>query len=68
MRSHRKLKSESETPSALRASVTFPATLYHALESLAREKRVSLAWVVRDAAERYVSKQRKPEAKRGLLR
>jgi metal-responsive CopG/Arc/MetJ family transcriptional regulator len=68
MQSHRKPKSASETPAALRASVTFPASLYHDLESLAREKRVSLAWVVRDAAERYVSEQRKPEAKTGLLR
>jgi hypothetical protein len=67
MRSHRKPNSESETPSALRTSVTFPA-LYHALESPARQKRVSTDWVVREAAERYVSDQRKPEAQRGQLR
>lgn len=38
-----------------RASISFPQELYHALEELAKQKKVSLAWVIRDAAERYVS-------------
>lgn len=38
-----------------RTSVTFPPDLYKALEELARKKKVSLAWIVREAAERYVS-------------
>ena len=38
-----------------RASVTFPNELYSELESLAREKKVSVAWVVREAAEQYVA-------------
>jgi predicted transcriptional regulator len=38
-----------------RASITFPADLYRALEELARRKKVSLAWVVRDAVEKYVA-------------
>lgn len=38
-----------------RASITFPAELYRALEELARRKKVSLAWVIRDAAEKYVA-------------
>jgi hypothetical protein len=46
------------TPAATRASVTFPPDLYQALEKIARLKKVSVAWVVRDAAELYVSKQR----------
>lgn len=37
-----------------RASVTFPADLYSELERIAEEKRVSVAWVVRDAVETYV--------------
>lgn len=37
-----------------RASVTFPADLYAELERIAEEKRVSVAWVVRDAVEKYV--------------
>ncbi len=40
-----------------RASVTFPRRLYRALEVLAKEKKVSLAWVVREAAETYVKGQ-----------
>ncbi len=40
-----------------RASITFPPKLYRILENLAREKKVSLAWIVRDAAEKYVIDQ-----------
>ena len=42
---------------ALRASVSFPPDLYHLLEQIASQKKVSLAWVVRDAAEKYVAEQ-----------
>lgn len=41
----------------VRASISFPADLYGTLEELAKQKKVSLAWVVRDAAERYVADQ-----------
>jgi hypothetical protein len=40
-----------------RASITFPPKLYRSLETLAKEKKVSLAWVVREAAETYVAGQ-----------
>jgi predicted DNA-binding protein len=40
-----------------RASITFPPKLYRNLENLAKEKKVSIAWVVRDAAEKYVMDQ-----------
>jgi len=40
-----------------RASVTFPAGLYAELERIAEEKKVSVAWVVRDAVEKYVAEQ-----------
>jgi predicted transcriptional regulator len=40
-----------------RASITFPPRLYRTLESLAKEKKVSIAWVVREAAEKYVTDQ-----------
>jgi len=43
--------------SALRASVSFPPELYHILEQIAAQKKVSLAWVVREAAEKYVTEQ-----------
>lgn len=38
-----------------RLSVTIPFETYDLLERIARKKKVSLAWVVRDATERYVS-------------
>jgi predicted DNA-binding protein len=40
-----------------RASVTFPPELYRTLEDLAKKKKVSIAWVVREAAEKYVADQ-----------
>jgi metal-responsive CopG/Arc/MetJ family transcriptional regulator len=42
---------------AIRASVSFPPELYRLLEQIALQKKVSIAWVVRDAAEKYVSDQ-----------
>lgn len=41
-----------------RASVSFPAEDYAELESIAKNRRVSLAWVVRDAVSRYLAQQR----------
>jgi metal-responsive CopG/Arc/MetJ family transcriptional regulator len=43
--------------SAMRASISFPPDLYRSLEELAKQKKVSLAWIVRDAAERYLADQ-----------
>jgi len=39
----------------IRASISFPPNLYKTLEEIAKEKKVSLAWVVRDAAEKYIT-------------
>ena len=41
----------------LRASVTFPRELYATVERIAKEKKVSVAWIVREAAEMYVAGQ-----------
>jgi hypothetical protein len=49
----REIKSEPST----RTSVTFPAEVYASLEIIAKQKKVSMAWVIRDAAEKYVSEQ-----------
>lgn len=40
-----------------RVSVSFPTELYRTLEQLAKKKKVSTAWVVREAAEKYVADQ-----------
>ena len=42
---------------ATRASVSFPPDVYRELEKLAAAKKVSVAWVVREAAEKYVADQ-----------
>lgn len=39
----------------VRASVSFPADHYAELERIAQSKRVSLAWVVRDAVQSYLA-------------
>ncbi len=41
----------------VRQSVSFPVELHETLEKLAQDKKVSVAWVVRDAVERYVDEQ-----------
>jgi len=45
---------KTQSTSFVRASISFPAEIYQSLGSLAKQKKVSLAWVVREAAERYV--------------
>jgi metal-responsive CopG/Arc/MetJ family transcriptional regulator len=47
----------AEQVPAVRASISFPQDLYNTLEEIARKKKVSLAWVVRDAAEQYVAEK-----------
>jgi metal-responsive CopG/Arc/MetJ family transcriptional regulator len=44
-----------QTASTVRASISFPPDIYESLEEVAKQKKVSLAWVVRDAAERYLA-------------
>jgi metal-responsive CopG/Arc/MetJ family transcriptional regulator len=41
----------------IRASISFPTPVYRNLERIAKQKKVSLAWVVREAAESYVAEQ-----------
>jgi len=46
---------KARTTVAVGASITFPSDLYKTLEQTAQQKKVSLAWVVRDAAEKYAA-------------
>jgi metal-responsive CopG/Arc/MetJ family transcriptional regulator len=50
-------KMKAPSTAQVRATISFPPDLYETLEQLAKQKKVSLAWVVRDAAERYVAGQ-----------
>lgn len=47
----------AELTKAPRQSVTFTPEIYAELERLAKEKKVSIAWVVREATERYIAEQ-----------
>lgn len=38
-----------------RASASLSPAVYETLEQIAREKKVSLSWVIRDAAEKYIA-------------
>jgi predicted transcriptional regulator len=42
----------------VRSSISFPQEIYTTLAEIAYEKRVSLAWVVRDAVEFYLKRQK----------
>jgi len=51
------LKPENRHERTVRVSVSFPASTYLELERIAAAKKVSVAWVVRDAADRYLAEQ-----------
>jgi len=50
-------KTSSNSGTAVRASISFPPDVYESLEIIAKEKKVSLAWVVREAAEQYIGEK-----------
>jgi len=44
----------SEPNTTARMSVSLPAELHRTLEQIAKQQKVSVSWVIRDAAEKYV--------------
>lgn len=50
-------KNRKAEPQTVRASVSFPRELYQTLGLIAKQKKVTVAWIVRDAAEKYVGEQ-----------
>ena len=53
-----KLKpNQPKRPRPTRASASLPPDIYNTLQDIARQKKVSVAWVIRDAAERYIAEQ-----------
>jgi predicted transcriptional regulator len=55
VRTGSKQKEKSTEGAAVRATISFPSDIYQMLEDIARQKKVSLAWVVREACEQYVA-------------
>jgi metal-responsive CopG/Arc/MetJ family transcriptional regulator len=53
-RAGKKIKVQN-TAAQVRATISFPPNVYDTLESIAKQKKVSLAWVVREAAETYIA-------------
>jgi len=51
-------KTPMHSSNSVRASISFPPNIYEALETLAKLKKVSLAWVVREASEKYIAEQK----------
>jgi hypothetical protein len=55
--SPKRAKSKAEQAASVRATISFPTDIYATLEKIAKRKKVSLAWVVREATEKYVGDQ-----------
>jgi hypothetical protein len=51
----RKEKPMPTEGATVRATISFPSEIYQTLEDIARQKKVSLAWVVREASEQYIA-------------
>ena len=51
----RKEKPKPTEGVSVRATISFPTDIYQTLEEIARQKKVSLAWVVREASEQYIA-------------
>ncbi|MBK7928980.1 MAG: ribbon-helix-helix protein, CopG family [Bryobacterales bacterium] len=47
-------KRVENSPPAVRTSISFPREAYQTLELIAKEKKVSMAWVVREAVDQYI--------------
>ena len=55
--SRKKIGSKATDTSMLRASVSFPSEVYKTVGDLAKKKKDSIAWVVREAVDKYVADQ-----------
>jgi predicted DNA-binding protein len=53
METEKRIKAQSTAQ--VRATISFPPDVYETLEIIAKQNKVSLAWVVREAVEKYVS-------------
>lgn len=47
----------TRAPRAIRVTASLPPDICASLRGIAKQKKVSVAWVIRDAAEKYVADQ-----------
>jgi predicted DNA-binding protein len=57
MKGRRRLAKRATNAPSVRASISFPTDVYNCLEEISKQKKVSLAWVVREAAEKYLAEK-----------
>jgi predicted DNA-binding protein len=50
-------KMKADSTAQVRATLSFPPDVYESLKVIAKQKKVSLAWVVREATEQYLSEK-----------
>ncbi len=50
-------KMKAGSAAQVRATLSFPPDVYETLKAIAKQKKVSLAWVVREAAEQYIAEK-----------
>jgi predicted DNA-binding protein len=48
-------KVKPQSIARVRATISFSPEVYETLELIAKDKKVSLAWVVREATEKYIA-------------
>jgi len=51
-------KMKAQSAAAVRTSISFPPDIYETLEMIAKKKKLSLAWVVREATEKHIAEKR----------
>ena len=57
MKGRKEKSKKARRKASIRASISFPRDIYRSLEELAEQKKVSLAWVVREAVEAYIAEK-----------
>jgi metal-responsive CopG/Arc/MetJ family transcriptional regulator len=45
----------TKTPHVARTTISFPSDIYETLTRIAKDKKVSFSWVVREAVEKYIT-------------
>ena len=56
-RKPRKARKQALSSARVRPTISFPPDVHDALERIARDKKVSLSWVVRDAVDVYLAEK-----------
>ena len=50
-------KKKAPSTARVRTTISFPPEMYATIERIARDKKVSIAWVMRDAVDTYLAEK-----------